>query len=599
MGEAEKERFHRVVSFYEIAAKTGVSVRSRIFNRGINIVRTSVMVMLVFICCGVAWATETVQVGIYQNKPKVFVDENGKSAGIFIDLLDEIAESEGWNLVYRQCEWEACLRNLESGVIDLMPDVAYSDERAEKYVFHKIPVVESWSQVYAGPGSRISRMSDLKGLRVTSLRGSIQEKILKQMMNGYGCDVTIVQAGSYEEAFGLVMEGYADAVVSNRFFGDYSYQNYGLAKTPVVFNVVPLYYAATRGGNKELLNKIDEYLDIWSRESDSPYYKILYRWEEKPPSHVVPRYLLLIIGLIAFLLLFTSGMILLLRRQVRSRTKHLELANEELQKHQENLEGLVDMRTAELEKAKVAAEDADRLKSVFMASMSHELRTPLNSIIGFTGIILMGLSGELNDEQKKQLGMVKSSSEHLLSLISDVLDISKIEAGRIDLSHEEFDMRDIVNEVVITISPEAEKKDLKVVTEVPGEINMLSDRRRVKQILMNLVGNAVKFTQEGYVKISVGIADDGFVEICVTDTGIGISRENMHLLFNPFRQIGDDFEKKSEGTGLGLHLCKRLVALLGGKIWAESEFGRGSAFMFSIPIRSRETINEEDTGNRG
>ncbi|HOO56883.1 MAG TPA: ATP-binding protein [bacterium] len=260
----------------------------------------------------------------------------------------------------------------------------------------------------------------------------------------------------------------------------------------------------------------------------------------------------------------------------------------ELQKHRENLEELVKTRTAELETAKEAAEAADRLKSVFLASMSHELRTPLNSILGFTGIILMGMTGDLNEEQKKQLTMVKNSAEHLLSLINDVLDISKIEAGRVDLSSDEFDVKDVVKEVNEIISTAADEKGLEIITEITGELNMLNDRRRVKQVLMNLVSNAVKFTEKGSVKISAAGGDDGFVNVCVTDTGSGISKENMQLLFKPFRQVGDDIEKKSEGTGLGLHLCWKLVELLGGDIRAESELGKGSAFMFNIPLKREE-----------
>ncbi len=239
----------------------------------------------------------------------------------------------------------------------------------------------------------------------------------------------------------------------------------------------------------------------------------------------------------------------------------------------------------QLEQANIRLQEIDRLKSVFLASMSHELRTPLNSIIGFTGIILQGMSGEINEEQRKQLTMVKNSANHLLSLINDLLDVSKIEAGKVELSLEEFSLDDVVREVVENFSPAVSEKGLELTKEVPEGVTLSSDRRRVKQVLMNLVSNAVKFTDQGSVKIVTTVPGDGNLEIRVIDTGGGIKQEDMDKLFQPFQQIDVSLTKKHEGTGLGLYLTKRLVTLLGGDISARSEYGRGSEFTFTIPLR--------------
>jgi signal transduction histidine kinase len=230
----------------------------------------------------------------------------------------------------------------------------------------------------------------------------------------------------------------------------------------------------------------------------------------------------------------------------------------------------------------------DRLKSVFLASMSHELRTPLNSIIGFTGIILQGMSGEVNQEQRKQLTMVKNSASHLLSLINDVLDISKIEAGKVELSPEEFTLDGVVREAVESLSPTANEKGLEVLTEVPEDITLFSDKRRLKQVLMNLVGNAVKFTDRGSVKITARVLKNDNLEISVIDTGVGIKQGDMDKLFQPFQQIDVFLTKNQEGTGLGLHLTKKLADLLGGNISAKSEYGTGSEFTFTMPLRHEE-----------
>jgi len=240
-------------------------------------------------------------------------------------------------------------------------------------------------------------------------------------------------------------------------------------------------------------------------------------------------------------------------------------------------------RAALLEEAKEQAQEADRLKSIFLATMSHELRTPLNSIIGFTGIMLQGLAGPLNNEQAKQLGMVRDSARHLLNLINDVLDISKIEAGQVEIVSEPFDMREVIEKAVRTVTPLAEKKRLTLVTRVAPEVDQIvSDRRRVEQILINLVNNAVKFTEKGEVRVECQVSD-GWLVTRVVDTGIGIKPEDMGKLFEPFRQIEAGLTRRYEGTGLGLSICKRLIEMLGGEIWAESEWGVGSTFTFTLP----------------
>ncbi|MBK9089941.1 MAG: PAS domain S-box protein [Holophagales bacterium] len=258
-------------------------------------------------------------------------------------------------------------------------------------------------------------------------------------------------------------------------------------------------------------------------------------------------------------------------------------AEAELARYREGLEGLVASRTAELAIERDRAKAADQLKSAFLATMSHELRTPLNSIIGFTGVLLKGFVGPLNEEQSKQLGMVKSSAHHLLALINDVLDLSKIEAGQLQVALAPFELRDAVEQCVRSLAPAAERKGLAISVVVEtGVGRVVSDRRRVEQVLLNLLSNAVKFTESGNVSVRCG-RQGPWIVTSVRDTGIGIPAGEIPRLFRPFQQLESGLTRRFEGTGLGLSICRRLLDLLGGDIAAESVPGSGSTFTFRIP----------------
>jgi len=283
---------------------------------------------------------------------------------------------------------------------------------------------------------------------------------------------------------------------------------------------------------------------------------------------------------------------------LRKTTTSIDNLNKEIAERR-RIEAELKEKTEALEQVNIRLQEVDRLKSVFLASMSHELRTPLNSIIGFTDIILQGMAGELNEEQRKQLTWVNSSANHLLSLINDILDISKIEAGEVGLSLEQFRLDDVLREVIETVLPMASLKGIEVITDAPEGIMLFSDRRRIKQVLINLVSNAVKFTNQGSVSIIVRILEDKWLEVRVKDTGIGIKEEDMDKLFVPFQQLDMSLTKKHEGTGLGLHLSKKLVTLLGGDISAKSEYGKESEFSFTLPLKYRkEERNEKSSHSR-
>jgi len=229
-------------------------------------------------------------------------------------------------------------------------------------------------------------------------------------------------------------------------------------------------------------------------------------------------------------------------------------------------------------------EVANKHKSAFLASMSHELRTPLNAIIGFSEVLIARLFGELNDKQDDYLKDIHSSGKHLLNLINDVLDLSKVEAGRMDLETSQFDLPVALSDAMTLIRERAMKHGIELGLEVQAGLGpIVADERKFKQILLNLLSNAVKFTPDnGRVDVRA-VRIDGGVEVSVRDTGIGIAPKDQEAVFEEFRQVGTDYTSKQEGTGLGLALTRRFVELHGGRIWLASELGKGSTFYFTIP----------------
>lgn len=235
--------------------------------------------------------------------------------------------------------------------------------------------------------------------------------------------------------------------------------------------------------------------------------------------------------------------------------------------------------------AKLIAEAANRAKSDFLANMSHELRTPLNSIIGFSEILLDGLAGPVIDEQKENLEIIHNMGQHVLRIINAILDVSKIDAGKMTLNLEPILLYDLLTSSYEIFKAEAARKNITIQLDIPEHCDrqIVADKGKVRQVIYNLVENAIKFTpNKGTVGLRV-MQEEKMCEITVWDTGLGISRENLEKLFQPFQQLEDPYSKSFQGTGLGLYFSRRLVELHGGILWAESEPGKGSQFHFTIP----------------
>ncbi|MBU1454888.1 MAG: PAS domain S-box protein [Proteobacteria bacterium] len=936
---------------------------------------------------------QMVTVGVYENAPKIFTSESGKPAGIFIDIIENIAKDEGWNLHYVSGTWGEGLDRLGRGEIDIMPDMAYTPDREKIYAFHKVPVLSSWFEVYAPKRKKINSILDLKKKRILVLERSIQQEAFARFSNGFDLNCSLISTSDYKTMFEMVAKGEADFAVTNRFYGMMHAEKYGLENTNILFEPSDLFFAAHKSDSKHLLKAIDRHLDNLKKNPQSLYYASMKRWTSEQVRFKMPLWVDIAgfagVGFLIMSLVVSA----ILKHQVKVRTQELQqenterqvaqqrfmdiieflpdatfvvdqdkqviawnkgceamtgvkkemmlgrkdyayaepfygerrptlldllaqpapdveatytyvkrkdlkvyaecfvpqlrggqgaylwgvasslygqnghqcgaietirdvteeklmeealrksereyrelvmLANsiilrwspegqvtflnefgqrffgysakeiigqnligtlvsesesdgrdlrtllkeisgdpvkferninenirrngervwidwtnkivldeqggikeilsigsditvrrhaeqqvhklnDELQRHMDTLEQHVAERTAELaamneeqrailesastgivllrdriivrcnckleeiagyapgeligkstriwypdeetfvtngkivyshmakgetyrqeqqmarkdgslfwvrlslcafdknapfkgavgiiediterreaaeklRKALEAAQAADRIKSAFLATMSHELRTPLNSIIGFTGIMLQGLAGPLNAEQQKQMTMVQNSSRHLLSLINDVLDISKIEAGQLVLTCTSFDLHTSIEKMTKLVSPLAEKKGIELQIDLPDTLAMIAtDQRRLEQVILNLLNNAIKFTERGHVDISYR-KENNYYLLSFSDTGIGIHGEDLPDLFQPFHQIDTGLARKREGTGLGLSISKKILDIMGGSIEVESQWGQGSTFTIRLPQQQKGTV---------
>lgn len=657
--------------------------------------------VLLFVVLQISFAVEprVVKVGISNYFPVIFKDKDGVAKGFYVDLLTEIAKRENLRFEYHFGTWDQSVEGIKSGKFDLMPGVAYSEERAKFMDFTTNPALTTWGELYALQKSEINGILQLSGKKIGALKDDIFYKSFQELAAKLSVKCQFVEFANTDEVFQAVKDKKVDAGIAGIIFGLVSQSSYGLKSTGIVFNPREIFIVTAKGKNRELLQIVDKYLEIWQHQENSVLTQAKQKWLAGSVGtvQIMPDWLTKALILLGIITAIAIAFILVLKIQVKRTTKQILQREEALRNSEEifnqfllhspiyvffkdaqirslklsanyekwlgkpmhdligknmaelfpsdfakkivaddqrilqegkmveleeEFEGkfystikfpfqvadktqylagftidITDRKLAEADllQAKEKAEAANRTKSIFLANMSHEIKTPLNAILGFSS--LMKAQTDLSESNRKKIETINNSGEHLLNMINDILNMAKIEAGRIKFEKSSFNLQWMVQEVTDMMQNWTNEKNLQIIVDISDNIPdfIETDALKLKQILINLFSNAIKFSENGKILLSVDAAEqldtgEFLVNIKVRDSGIGISEENQLRVFEPFVQVQD--LKFQKGTGLGLPICKKYIELMGGKISVESEIGKGSLFILEFPVSVNTEVSK-------
>jgi len=526
------------------------------------------IISLFFILSAHVQAIE-LRVGIYENKPKVFTDEHGRISGFFVDILEEIARKEGWNLTYVPCEWPDCLDMLQAGVIDLMPDVAFTEERSQLFSFHTNAAAYSWLQVYRSPDVTIESMLDIEGKRVSLLEGSVQEKVLYSMIDGFGLNCELIPVSEMDQAFKLVSDGVADVAIVNHFFGNFHRYQYRLIQTPIVFHPDKLYFATRKGENSDVLATIDRYIEMWRDKPDSIYYDAVTRWMGEKNRVHVPLYVWWIIAGIVVMLLYSRWQVMHSTRELARRNKHLQEVLAEV--------SMLHFKTMQQERLKVLGQ--------MVSGIAHDFNNILSMILGHAQL-MKEFSQTLPRERHEEawpLDVIIKAAKDGASMVQRMRDFAK--SPEVAPVLEKVSLNEVVRDVIDLSRPrwDAQPKSLGVSINMNVELDpvppTMGSPSELREALLNMILNAIDAMPDGGDLTVKCKQQNNFVVLQIADTGIGMSETVREKCLRPFYTT-----KENMGTGMGLTMVVSVMERHGGRLEIESKEGVGTTFNLIFPM---------------
>lgn len=521
---------------------------------------------------------EPVRIGAYDNSPKIFIDDDGRAAGIFVDIISEISEKEDLEVKYVFGEWAELKKALLAGQIDVLPDFTHSREEDSLFTLNAIPVLSSWLEAYSLKGAEIHSVRDLKHKKIGVLEGSVQSNIFAEDLSHPSfTDFQLKVFNGYPKAVRALKNGEIDLLVASRFYyfsDDFSKE---ITPTGIILRPADLFFAFNKNVDPDLVNLFDRNLAAMKNDPDSSYYKILHSWFDPVLRAGKPNYFLWVLAGLLMVLLIVLIFTFLLKYQVDITTRALW------------------RRNRQLTHAKEKAEENERLKTIFLQNMSHEIRTPMNGIIGFLSLLK---ESDLDPESReKYIDIVNKSGKRLLTTINNIIEISKIDSRQIDIRTSEVDLIEIISFYYNFFLPQAKEKNLDLILkcEIPEDRStIITDKFILDNILTNLINNALKFTNKGSVELGASLQEEK-VKFYVKDSGIGIPADRQKAVFERFVQANLNMTRAHEGSGLGLAIVKAYVEILNGEIWLESQEGKGSTFYFTIPYEPvKNPVKQEE-----
>jgi signal transduction histidine kinase len=534
-------------------------------------------VFTIFLSFSTDAASRTIRVGVYNNPPKVLIDSTGKAAGIFIEILESIAEKEQWKLKYVYGSWEQSLNRLVNDSVDLMPDVAYSPDRDKKYQFNQITVLSSWLQLFCRKGLKIESVSDINGKTIAVLEGSVQQEVLRFTRNQFSLDFTEVAFSENQKIIELIQTGKADAMLSSRFFGYKREKDDVLAASPLVLFPTTLHFVTAEGRNSELLNAIDRHLADMLNDANSVYYKIISDWLHEKPRTFIPQVVIYIIVFTVAALLFFFILSFVLKWRVNQRTAELANKNMELS---ETLD--------ELKIAKNEAVKRERLHAFGQLScgIAHDFNNLLTPILTYSDLLLNDPKIMSNPVSSKQyLRQIYDAAVHGRDIVHRLQDFYR--SPRLSDHQETIDINQLIKDVVdlakirwLRHISDTEISRIRVVFNFSDGVLLRGKKSEIHEILLNLVLNAVDaMPEEGVLSISTNLSEG--LEIVVKDTGIGMSEDVIAQCSQPF------FTTKGEmGTGMGLTMVQNVINEHKGKMTIKSKPGEGTEIRLLFPQTS-------------